>query len=190
MSVMDGIKGFFNMDDAYTNEDDFNYGYEDESDYGEYDDEPAKGGGFGSSRFSKKEKEFDDVDDDFGQARPARPARKSRGSKVVSLSSQRSNYKAEIITIKPTSMDDSKEVVENLLSGKAIILNFEGTNTDMAQRVIDSVSGACCAVDGTIKKISGYIYIVTPSSIGIEGDFSDLSSPDFNYNSRGGRYQY
>lgn len=81
-----------------------------------------------------------------------------------------------VCIIKPTSFDDGKEIADTLLSGRAVILNLEDVDGDLAQRLIDFTAGACCAIDGRIKNVSNYIFVVTPSSVNISGDFQELLS--------------
>ena len=48
----------------------------------------------------------------------------------------------EVCVIKPTSVEDSREITETLLSGRTVILNLEGLDLEIAQRIIDFTSGA------------------------------------------------
>ena len=78
--------------------------------------------------------------------------------------------------VKPTSMDSSKDICNYLLSGKAVVLNMEGIHMEVAQRIIDFVSGAAYSMDGNLQRISNYIFIVTPNSVELSGDFQDILS--------------
>lgn len=80
----------------------------------------------------------------------------------------------EVCVFKPSSIEDSREITETLLLGKAVIINFEGLHVEIAQRIIDFISGSCYALDGNLQKISNYIFIATPNSVDISGDFQDL----------------
>jgi cell division inhibitor SepF len=80
----------------------------------------------------------------------------------------------EVSLIKPTSMDDAKEVCDYLLAGKAVVLNMEGIHMETAQRIIDFTSGATYSMNGNLQKISNYIFIATPQSVELSGDFQDL----------------
>ena len=62
-------------------------------------------------------------------------------------------------------MDSSKDICNYLLSGKAVVLNMEGIHMEVAQRIIDFVSGAAYSMDGNLQRISNYIFIVTPNSV-------------------------
>ena len=80
----------------------------------------------------------------------------------------------EVTMIKPTSMDDSRDICDYLLSGKAVVLNMEGIHMETAQRIIDFTSGATYSMNGNLQKISNYIFIATPSSVELSGDFPEL----------------
>lgn len=80
----------------------------------------------------------------------------------------------EVCVIKPTSVEDAREITETLLANRTVVLNLEGLDVDIAQRIIDFTSGSCFAISGNLQKISHYIFIITPSSVDISGDFQDI----------------
>lgn len=96
------------------------------------------------------------------------------GSKVVPMRSNK--YGMEVCVIKPSSMDDTQEITDVLLSGKAVILNLEGLHLEIAQRIIDFTSGSSYAMKGNLQKISNSIFIVTPETVDISGDIQDVLS--------------
>ena len=52
-----------------------------------------------------------------------------------------------MVVIRPESMEDSSEITDTLLSGKAVVLNLEGIHVEIAQRIIDYSAGSCYAKD-------------------------------------------
>ena len=80
----------------------------------------------------------------------------------------------EVCVIKPTSVEDGREITETLLGNRTVVLNLEGLDVDIAQRIIDFTSGSCFAISGNLQKISRYIFIITPPSVDISGDFQDI----------------
>ncbi len=86
----------------------------------------------------------------------------------------------EVCVIKPTSVDDAREITDTLLSNRTVVLNMEGLDVDIAQRIIDFTSGSTYAMDGNLQKISHYIFIITPQSVDISGDFPTLMSDSFD----------
>lgn len=111
----------------------------------------------------KSDNEYDD--DDVEESRPRLFSR----TKTTPV---RRNM--EVSMVKPTSVEDSRTIVDHLLAGKAVVLNMEGLHTEIAQRIIDFTSGATYSMDGKLQKISNYIFIVTPSAIDLSGDFQDI----------------
>lgn len=128
---------------------------EDEDDYDDevmYDDPKPKR--FGLMR--KDEDEDEDVEEKprfF--SRKVTPVRRSSG--------------LEVTLVKPSVFEDAKEIVDNLLLGKAVVLNMEGINTEVAQRIIDFTSGATYSMNGRLHKISSYIFIISPESVNVTG---------------------
>jgi len=93
----------------------------------------------------------------------------SRSPKVVPM-----RRSMEVSMVKPTSIEDAREICDYLLAGKAVVLNMEGIHMEVAQRIIDFTSGATYSMNGNLQKISSYIFIATPESVELSGDFQDL----------------
>lgn len=131
-------------------------------DYDDYDEAPKKSI---FKRNSAPEDDYAEEDEQpkgglFGSRKSAPPA-PSRSAK-------------ELTMIKPVSVEDARLVVDQLLSGKAVVLNMEGIPTELAQRIIDFTSGATYSMEGKLQKISNYIFIATPSMFELSGDFQDM----------------
>lgn len=142
---------------------------EDDDDYfldDDYEEEKPAKRGF----FSRNNNSYDDEEDEPEQPRPKFLNRSS--SKVVPM--RRGGM--EVSLVKPSSMEDSKDICDYLLAGKAVVLNMEGLHTEVAQRIIDFASGATYSMNGNLQKISNYIFIATPESVELSGDFQDLLS--------------
>ena len=86
----------------------------------------------------------------------------------------------EVCVIKPTTVEDAREITETLLSNRTVVLNLEGLDVDIAQRIIDFTSASCFAISGNLQKISHYIFIITPSSVDISGDFQEILTGSFD----------
>ena len=80
----------------------------------------------------------------------------------------------EVCVIKPTSVEDAREITETLLANQTVVLNVEGLDVDIAQRIIDFTSGSCFAMNGNLQKISNFIFIITPENVEISGDIQNL----------------
>lgn len=166
MGVFDKFLNIMKLDD----EDEYDeYDEYDEDDY-EEDEAPKK------HLFRKKEKDYDyDLEDKIVNETKVAA---SKPSKITPIR-KRSGSGLEVCVIKPVTFEDSKEITETLLSGRAVVLNFEGLDMELAQRIIDYTCGTCVAIDGNLRKISAYIVIVTPKTVDISGDLQDILNDSF-----------
>ncbi|MBQ3849152.1 MAG: cell division protein SepF [Clostridia bacterium] len=96
-----------------------------------------------------------------------RRERKSQG-KVVDLPI--SSNRSKLIVYRPVSYEDTMSIIDNLKSRKPIILNMENIEIDVAQRILDFMSGACSAMGGDIRKVSAKIFAVVPADYEIVGN--------------------
>lgn len=167
MGVLDKFLNIMRLnpddDEDFYNED---YDYDDD-----YEEEPVRQKS--SFRKEKKKEEFEDDYEEESSFRdkqvkttpkvtPIRPVKKQGGSGM------------EVCVIKPTSVEDAREITETLLNNRTVVLNVEGLDVEVAQRIIDFTSGSCFAISGNLQKISNYIFIITPASVDISGDFLSL----------------
>lgn len=76
--------------------------------------------------------------------------------------------KSEIKTIKPEKFEDARIVSDYLRQKKAVIVNFEGTETHEAARIADFIFGTTYALDGKGKKIGNKVFIFAPDNVTIE----------------------
>ena len=86
----------------------------------------------------------------------------------------------EVNVIRPTSMEDTREIADTLLESCTVVLNLEGLDVDIAQRIIDFTCGACYSLNGSLQKISSYIFILTPVDVDISGDFQEILNGAFD----------
>lgn len=127
-------------------------------------------------------------------ARTSRPkvVRTNSSSKVSPMRPKKSGTEKsgemEVCVIKPRSMEDAREITETLLSGRTVILNLEGLDLEIAQRIIDFTSGAAFAINGNLQKVSNYIFLVTPTNVDISGDLQDLLNTSFDASSMKTRF--
>lgn len=85
-----------------------------------------------------------------------------------------------VCVIRPKSMEDALQIAQMLISHCIIILNLEGLDLSVSQRVFDFASGACCAARGRLDKISNYIFVLTPHDVDISGEFQEILTGAFD----------
>lgn len=194
--------GFFDkfLDAVRLNDDDFDDDEEfyDDEEFDDLDDEPEqpKRRFFSKLGSGKKTDDFDDEEEEEEDPTPIRPvdSRTSAAAKpTVKMATKPASSTApaskitpikkgrasgggsmEVCVIKPTKVEDFREIADTLLSYCTVVLNLEGIDVELAQRIIDFSSGSCYAIGGGLQKVSSYIFILTPSNVEISGDIQDL----------------
>ncbi len=190
MSFLDKILSVMKLNDEYEDEDFFDE---------EGDDYEVESGKTSPFRRAPQREDVSDLDDFDGESSVVRKFPKNAGKSTkaasakakaqpMSTSSKVSPIRTRksaiadmaVCVVKPKSMEDAREITETLLSNCTVVLNMEGLDLDLAQRIIDFTSGSCYAISGNLQKISNYIFIITPSDVDVSGDFQDILSGAFD----------
>ena len=192
MSVLDKFLDAIRLNDDYDDDDEF---FDDE-DMEEEEEKPKR------HFFKKKDKdqeldELDDLDDPFEKSRTAKKtkstdtvikevkpikhqSRTTTSSKVTPMHRKSGGNTMEVCVIKPTSMEDTRDIADTLIAHCTVVLNLEGIDVEVAQRIIDFSSGSCYSIGGGLQKISSYIFILTPDNVEVSGDIQEILSGAFD----------
>ena len=128
----------------------------------------------------------DDDDFSFGAVTPAAaPApvaapvaeRSEFGGRVLNMNTN----KQEVVLFRPSSFNDTSKAADDLRGRKAVIVNLENVDKAMARRVVDFLSGAVYALDGTVKKIAQSAYLFCPHNMDVVGDLETLQAEVESY---------
>ncbi|RGV97426.1 cell division protein SepF [Ruminococcus sp. AF14-10] len=181
MGVFDKFLDIMKLNDDDDYDDDFAY----DDDFEDLDEKPKR-------NFFKREKTPIDDEDDFELPSEKKSLKAGAGSKITPMrqpaARRNVNANMEVCVVKPSSVEDSREITETLLDGRTVILNLEGLDLEIAQRIIDFTSGATFAISGNLQKISNYIFLVTPTNVDISGDLQDLLGNNMDMPSVRNRY--
>ena len=164
------MKAFDKLLDFMRLGDDEDY-YDDEDELYDDEDLPEEQENSSFHLFGSRNREEEEED-----RTPEKKSAPKSSSKITPMRSGRkaSSVSMEVCVIKPTSFEDAREISETLLADRTVILNMEGMDLGLAQRIIDFTSGCCYAIDGNLQKISNYIFIITPASVDISGDLQSI----------------
>lgn len=109
----------------------------------------------------------DDVEDDLDE-----PEEKERKGKLVALHNRES---VKLKVIKPLKFEEAQKIADDLKNRKAVVINLEEADLDLAVRIIDFVGGTTYAIEGSMQKIGKGIFLVVPSNIDIDGSLSEFN---------------
>jgi cell division inhibitor SepF len=141
----------------------------DDDEYYDDDDEYVSSKPSKSGIFSRKSPDYEEDEEEYDPPKPSLFSSRNKSSNITPVKKP-----MEVSLIRPQNVDDARVICDLLLEGKAVVLNMEGLHTEIAQRIIDYTSGATYSIDGKLQKISNYIFIATPVTVELSGEFQDL----------------
>ena len=164
MSFWDKMKNFTQ---PYSDEDYDDY--EDEMD--ELEDAPQEP----APKSTRRPSPFSRLGDTEPAAPAATTATPSTGStgfngQVLNMNSG----KQEVVLFHARTFDDAAKAANELRKKKAVILNMENVDKALTRRVVDFLSGAVYALDGSVKKIAQSAYLFCPHNMGVVGDLENV----------------
>ena len=181
MSLIDKFLDAIRVKDDYDEEDEFldddDLEEEDEADeeetprrrfFRKIEEEPEEEAPARKSFFGRRR------DTEEPSEEPSHEKKRVSQNKVTPMRKRSTGENMEVCVIKPSSMEDTRDIANTLLNNCTVVLNLEGIDVEVAQRVIDFSCGACFAINGNLQMVSSYIFILTPSAVEISGDIQDI----------------
>ena len=115
-------------------------------------------------RLSSSRRRRDEIDDIFAddaddRAAPLRPVRNGRGGGDV-----------RVHFVAPKSFNDVQDVADKFKDAIPVIINLQGTDTDLAKRLIDFSSGLTYALDGGMQRIADKVFLLTPRNVEVSAE--------------------
>lgn len=133
--------------------------------------------GFGDVDY---EEEFDFEEEEIEDRYEERAPLFGKKNKVVPLDRQLGQ--PSIVVLKPKCFNASTEVADQIKQRRPVVIDVGGLDPEEARRVVDFIAGTVYGLNGDIQKISGGIFVATPSSYDITGEFlKDKSGAGFDW---------
>ena len=159
--------------------------YSDDEDFDDYDDEmedsleePAPERER-TPRFGRREAA--PAQESFAPAMTATTAFTPAATTGFSGQVVNTSNKVQLILVRPESFNDAPTIAANMRAKKAVVLNLEGVEKNLARRVVDFLSGCGYALDGSVKKVSQSTYVFCPHNMEVLGDLKNLQGEVENY---------
>ena len=110
-----------------------------------------------------------------------KPFTKKKVVNTAKVSGIPDTSKVRVLIYKPVSYEDTQSIIDNLKDRKPIIVNLDELDTDVAQRILDFISGAVYALNGNIRKAARNIFVVAPQNVDVSTNAADAVE-DFSFN--------
>ena len=103
------------------------------------------------------------------------PAKKETHRATAPKTAAPASSKSEVymVIIKSSDYADARTVADHVLGNRAVLLNLENCNKEMAQRILDFLSGVVYAQGGDLQRVAHSTYAVTPRNVGLQGELTD-----------------
>jgi len=73
----------------------------------------------------------------------------------------------EVAIFAPAVFSDVTDIADALRSRHVAIVNLQGADRSLLQRVVDFTSGVAYTIDGKIQKLADAIYLVVPAGVAV-----------------------
>jgi cell division inhibitor SepF len=125
-------------------------------------------------RLRRRRDDYDEIfaDDEPSSAGESRSAGGVGGAPTKMLRSvgSRANGDVRVHLVIPKSFNDAQQVADRFKDSIPVILNLQGTETDLAKRLIDFASGLTYALDGGMQRIADKVFMLTPRNVEISAE--------------------
>lgn len=106
----------------------------------------------------------------FRDEEEAVPAVRRKGQ-VLNLHAQK---QLKVVVAEPKIFEDVQGLADNLKNRRPVIVNLEKAEPELAKRVVDFISGATYALNGSLQKVGSGIFLFVPSNMDISSELGDL----------------
>jgi cell division inhibitor SepF len=107
--------------------------------------------------------------DEFDEIFPEEEPRGGRSATVLRPVG-RANGDVRVHLVVPKSFNDAQQVADRFKDSIPVILNLQGTETDLSKRLIDFASGLTYALDGGMQRIADKVFMLTPRNVEISAE--------------------
>jgi cell division inhibitor SepF len=98
--------------------------------------------------------------------RPAPEPRRLRG--VESLPTAGGSVRVHLVL--PRSFNDAQQIADRFKEGVPVILNLQGSDQELAKRLIDFGSGLTYALDGGMQRVADKVFLLTPRNVEVSAE--------------------
>jgi cell division inhibitor SepF len=111
----------------------------------------------------------DDFDDIFADE-PRGGRRETRVLKPVGGNGRTTGGELQVHLVVPKSFNDAQQIADQYKDSIPVILNLQGTDTDLSKRLIDFSSGLTYALDGGMQRIADKVFLLTPRNVEVSAE--------------------
>jgi len=115
----------------------------------------------------------DEIDDIFADDSPAdrrTNVLRSVGPQAGAVRAGNGRSDVRVHLVIPKSFNDAQDVADKFKDSIPVILNLQGTDTELSKRLIDFGSGLTYALDGGMQRIADKVFLLTPRNVEVSAE--------------------
>jgi cell division inhibitor SepF len=93
-----------------------------------------------------------------------------RSGRLVSLPARDSRPPMRVFVVQSSKFDDVQGMVDHLKGRAPVVANLSGADYDTARRMVDFLTGAVYALNGTVHKVADGIFLFAPENVEIHAE--------------------
>jgi cell division inhibitor SepF len=118
----------------------------------------------------RRRDEIDDIFADDVRAERRTASLRPVGSGGSGRGNGRSGGDVRVHFVAPKNFNDVQDVADKFKDSIPVILNLQGTDTDLSKRLIDFSSGLTYALDGGMQRIADKVFLLTPQNVEVSAE--------------------
>ncbi len=107
--------------------------------------------------------EYDDIFAD-------EPRRRSQPAPAVRAIEPARPTRVEVHLVIPKNFNDAQQIADKFKVDVPVIINLQGSETELAKRLIDFCSGLTYALDGGMQRVGDKIFLLTPRNVEVSAE--------------------
>jgi len=109
-------------------------------------------------------------DEEEGEEFEEQSAAPKRNVVNFAVREKRTAGSGEVSLFAPRTFGDVTAIADALRSRQVVIVNLQGVDRGLLQRVVDFTSGVAYTLDGKIQKLADAMYLVVPPGTSVNSD--------------------
>ena len=83
---------------------------------------------------------------------------------------------SKMMLLEPRAYSESQQIADYLKKRNTVVVNLKRVTPDQAKRIVDFLTGSLYAMNGSLQKLGGGIFLCAPNNVNIEGKITDDTS--------------
>jgi cell division inhibitor SepF len=127
-----------------------------------------------SSQRGRRQRDFDDwteepaVVSSASQRSAARSDRTLEAPRRLRPVDSPANVRVHLVV--PRSFNDAQQIADKFKDATPVILNLQGSDGELAKRLIDFASGLTYALDGGMQRVADKVFLLTPRNVEVSAE--------------------